>query len=130
MFKRFFAALIFLSSLSVSAHEGHDIAPGALKSNHGGVVKAGKDINLEYVITGTEIKLYPVTHEGMDLATSEVKLTATLKSPKGKVETAKLETKEGVVTAKIDFKGAYRMEMKVNADVKGKKSSFSFQVEK
>ena len=131
--KRIAAVLLIGSigaSLNVTAHEGHDHAPGTLKANYGGVVKAGKDINLEYVIEGAEVKLYPASHEGESLSPQDVKIQATGKIPKGKAEAIKLEIKDGAYVAKLDFKGAYRIEVVATADNKGKKSSFKFQVEK
>ena len=122
--------MVLLVSVGSFAHEGHDDAPGAIKANHGGTVKAGKEINLEYVVSGTDVKLFPVGHDGKDLTAAEVKLTVTAKLPKGKAEAVKTESKDGAFVAKVDFKAAYRVEMNVDAEVKGKKSSFKFQVEK
>ncbi len=128
--KKIIFASVILVSLNLLAHAGHDDAPGAIKANHGGTVKAGKEINLEYVVSGTEVKLYPESHEGKDLTASDVKLVVTAKSPKGKAESVKVENKDGAFVAVVDFKGAYRTEVNVDADVKGKKSTFKFQVEK
>ena len=122
------SAILLCGSLG-SAHEGHDEAPGVVKANHGGVVQSGRDINLEFVVQGNEISIYPVSHEGADRI-SDVKLSATSKIPKGKAEVLKIENKAGVFKAKIDFKGAYRSEIVVSADVLGKKDTFKFQVEK
>jgi hypothetical protein len=119
-----------LSSAGAMAHEGHDDAPGVLKANHGGVVKPGHQMNLEYVISGTEVKLFPVSHEGGDLPLANVKLSGTAKSPKGKEEPFKLESKDGAFVGNVDFKGAYRVEVRLVADVSGKKDNFKFQVEK
>lgn len=130
MFKKMILSIAMMGALSALAHEGHDEAPGAIKANHGGTVKPGKEINLEYVVSGSEVKLFPVSHEGKDLTESEVKLIVTTKLPKGKAEAIKLESKEGAFVAKIDFKKAYRVEMNVDAEIKGKKSNFKFQVEK
>ena len=130
MLKKIILSVVILSALGLSAHEGHDQAPGAIKSNHGGVVKAGKIINLEYVVSGTEVKLFPASHDGKDLANSEVQLLVTAKLPKGKAESLKLELKDGVSVTTVDFKNAYRVEMTVEADHLGKKSTFKFQVEK
>lgn len=129
-FKIVFSVISFLFMVNVFAHEGHDQTPGSLKANHGGTVKAGKVINLEYVIAGDEVTLYPVSHEGTDLPATEVKITATEKSPKGKAQESKLEIKNGAYVTHVDFKGAYRVEMNVNVDNKGKVSTFKFQVEK
>ena len=129
MLKKIIVAAILLGSFGLSAHEGHE-TPGALKAIHGGVVKAGKDINLEYVVAGDTVKLFPVSHDGQDIAATDVKITATAKLPKGKAETVKVDVKEGAFVAKADFKGAYRIEFTVNADNKGKLSTFKFQVEK
>lgn len=123
------AAVGLMSTVSF-AHEGHDVTPGALKAAHGGVVQAGKEINLEYVTSGAEVKLYPLSHDGGDVSATKIKLSGTARSPKGKEEPLKLSLKEGAYVAQIDFKGAYRVEVKVTADVGGKKDSFKFQVEK
>ena len=130
MFKNILISVILASSVNLFAHEGHDNAPGALKANHGGTVKVGKEINVEYVVSGTDVKIYPMSHDGKDLTQAEAKLIATTKSPKGKAEPAPLNFKDGSYLAKVDFKGAYRVEMNVTAEVKGKKDSFKFQIEK
>jgi len=130
MFKKTIVAALLLTSIASFAHEGHDHVPGVLKANHGGVVKAGKQINLEYVVSGEVLKLYPLSHEGKDLVVSDIKLSATAKSPKGKAEPVKLEIKDGVYSAKVDFKAAYRIEFQVVADAGDKQSSFKFQIEK
>lgn len=130
MFNKIILIMIVISSLYVRAHEGHNIVPGSLKANHGGIVQAGKEINLEYVISGTEVKLYPLSHDGQDLTNTEVKLVAKTKLPKGQLEAIKLDVQGGVSVAKVDFKNAYRVEMNVEAEHQGKKSIFKFQVEK
>lgn len=130
MFKKMVFTALIISSLNLLAHEGHDNTPGSLKANHGGTVKPGKEINLEYVVSGNELKLYPASHEGADLASADVKLTATNKLPKGKAESLKIETKNGVFIAPIDFKTAYRIEVVATVEYQGKKNSFKFQVEK
>lgn len=117
-------------SLNLMAHEGHNNTPGSLKANHGGTVKAGKEINLEFVAINNELKLYPASHEGTDLAPTDVKISATSKLPKGKPENLKTEAKNGAFIAAIDFKTAYRLEVVVTTDYKGKKDTFKFQVEK
>ena len=57
MFKRILTSLILFGSLSVIAHEGHDHAPGTIKANHGGTVKAGNDtlwVDFKFTNDGTE----------------------------------------------------------------------------
>ncbi len=130
MFKKIIVSALLAGTINTYAHEGHDATPGSIKANHGGTVKSGKEINLEYVVSGTTVKLYPVTHEGIDLATADIKLTATAKLPKGKAEPVKIEIKDGVFQTTVDFKSAYRTELVVNADTKGKVSTFKFQIEK
>jgi len=112
------------------AHEGHDLAPGMLKANHGGTVLAGKELNLEYVGSSNELKLFPASHEGKDLAPTQVKITATAKAPKGKAENLKIESKDGAFVSQIEFKNAYRIEVSVTTEANGKKDTFKFQVEK
>ncbi|HEY8272329.1 MAG TPA: hypothetical protein VIG33_15665 [Pseudobdellovibrionaceae bacterium] len=122
------SAILFLQP--ALAHEGHDVAPGALKALHGGSVLAGKEINLEYIVTSNQVKLYPLSHEGKDLEPSQIKVKATAKAPRGKSENLKVELKEGALTTQVDFKNAYRVEVNVNTETNGKKDSFKFQVEK
>lgn len=130
MFRKIILSIALLGSIAAFAHEGHDNVPGAIKANHGGTVMPGKEINLEYVVSGTEVKLYPASHEGADLTASEVKLVVKSKLPSGKPQQIKIDSKDGTFIAKVDFKNAYRVEVNVDAEVKGKKSSFKFQVEK
>lgn len=130
MFKKMIVSILFINSLQLLAHEGHDNAPGALKSNHGGVVKSGKEINLEYVVSGNEVKLYPLSHDGKDLPVSDVAMEVTSKLPKGKAVTLKTNLVAGVYTTQVDFKNAYRIEMNVESKFQNKKSTFKFQVEK
>lgn len=130
MFKKMVFMSILACSLNLLAHDGHNQTPGSLKANHGGTVKAGKEINLEFVVSGNELKLYPASHEGADLASAEVKLSATGKLPKGKPESLKFELKNGAFTTAIDFKTAYRIEVVATTEHKDKKDTFKFQVEK
>lgn len=130
MFRKIIFVSLFAFSLNLMAHEGHNQTPGSLKANHGGTIKAGKEINLEFVVSGNELKLYPASHEGADLAIAEVKLTGTGKLPKGKSEILKIEIKNGAYFAPIDFKTAYRIEVVATTEYKGKKDTFKFQVEK
>lgn len=112
------------------AHEGHGEMPGMLKATHGGTVLAGKEINLEYVTSANEVKIYPQSHEGDTLSLANVKVSATVKLPKGKAENLKLEAKEGAYVGNVDLKKSHRVEVVVTSEVKGKKDSFKFQVEK
>ena len=130
MFNKLIFTTLIISSLSTFAHEGHNNTPGSLKANHGGTIKSGKEMNLEYVASANELKLYPADHEGADLTFAELKVSATGKIPKGKTENLKVELKNGIYTVPIDFKNAYRIEVIVTVDYKGKKDSFKFQVEK
>ena len=129
---QFLSAIGFVLSVGsmAVAHEGHDAVPGAIKTSHGGVAKAGKEINLEYVVSGTEIILYPMSHDGKDLPSTDLKLTATSKGPKGKNETLKVDAQAVGFKTNVDFKDAYRSEVVVKTDLKGKKDTFKLQVEK
>ena len=129
MFKKLVSLLVLLISVTAFAHEGHE-APVSLKPNHGGVVKGGRIINLEYVVLNDEVTFYPTTHDGKALTATDVKLTATAKLPKGKAQPVPLEIKNDVFTTKVDFKDSYRVEYVVSADLGGKVSSFKIQVEK
>ncbi len=130
MLRKILTLIMIIGSLTAWAHEGHDLTPGSIKANHGGTVKAGKEINLEYVVIGNTVKMYPVTHDGKDLLETDIILTGTIKLPKAKDETVKIEFKEGSFLTVVDFKKAYRVEINLIANFKGQKSNFKFQVEK
>lgn len=121
--------VISLASSASFAHEGHDDVPGSIKALHGGVVKPGKEMNLEIVSAGGELKLFPISHTGSDIALSDVKLTATAQPPKGKAERITFEEKDNSYYSKLDFKGSYRLSLDIKADHKGKKDTFKVQVE-
>jgi hypothetical protein len=129
--KRIFASMVcsLLLSQTGFAHEGHAV-PGSIPSAHGGTALGGKEINLEYVITGSDLKLYPMSHEGKDLGSSQVKVNATAKAPKEKSEKLNLQFKDGSFMAHVDFKKAYRLEVNVTTESNGKKDTFKFQMEK
>lgn len=127
--KFLFITAILFSTVSFS-HEGHDQLPGALKSNHGGVVQAGKEINLEYVVSGNEVKLYPLSHEGKDIPLKDVSFSVTSKRPKEKSSAIKVDEVDRVSILKVDFKKAYRIEVEVKVDHIGRESHFKFQVER
>lgn len=126
--------LIILSAIFMTqpllAHEGHDQAPGMLKASHGGTVVPGKEINLEYIVSASEVKLYPLTHEGAEIPSDKVKVSASSQAPKGKPETLAVTFKDGSFLTKVDFKNAYRVEVIVTTETNGKKDKFKFQVEK
>jgi hypothetical protein len=130
MFKKIMIPVFICASIVAIGHEGHDKVPGAMKAHYGGVVISGDEINLEYVVSGAEVKLFPLSHEGQNINPKDVKLTVTTKLPKGKPEVIKTEILEKAFVAKVDFKKSYRVEMSVEAEVSGIKSQFKFQVEK
>jgi len=113
-----------------SAHEGHDHAPGSFVALHGGTVKPGKILNLEYITVGDTVKIYPTSHDSKDLTVNEVKLTGTATLPKSKPEVLNLTYSEGSYFTKLDFKNSYRVELKLKANFNGKSESFTLQIEK
>jgi len=126
--------LILISAIIVAqplfAHEGHDQAPGIQKASHGGTALVGKEINLEYIVSSNEVKLFPLTRDGKDIPSEKVKLSATAMTPKGKPEILKVTVKDGAFLTTVDFKNAYRVEVIVRTETNGKRDSFKFQVEK
>lgn len=112
------------------AHEGHHEAPGVIKAAHGGIAIPGKVFNLEYMQSGTELKLFPLPHPDETFDFSKVKFIATAKAPKEKETELKLEKKDDFFVTTVDFKKAYRLEIVVTTDNAGKKDKFKFQVEK
>lgn len=125
------SALLISSFLTAPAfaHEGHAV-PGVIASVHGGTALGGKQINLEYVVSGNELKIYPLTHEGKDIDSKLVTITATAQAPKEKVQTLNLSFNDGAFSTQVDFKKAHRMEIKVSTVFSNKKDNFKFQMEK
>lgn len=129
-----FALLTLAAVLSFSpalyAHEGHDQLPGQLKALHGGLVKTGKEMNLEMVYSQETAKFYPVAHENETIDVSKVQLTGTAKKPKGKAIPLTFTFDGKSFTTKIDMKGAYRADLVIDLQYEGKKDTYKFLVEK
>lgn len=118
-----------LLSFSTFAHEGHNQTPGSVKSKHGGVVTLGKQVNLEVLINGTNVTLYPLTHESADLKASDVKVSATAKPRKGSSYPVTFKADKLGFSADIDLKGSNRVELEINVEQAGKSDKFKVQIE-
>lgn len=126
------AFLIFvLTTLPVLGftHEGHDKTPGTLKSIHGGVVQSGKQLNLEVIVNGNEVTLFPTSHEGKDIAANEVKVEAVATPKKGKPYPVTFTNTPKGFTSKVDLQGANRLPVTINVSNQGKTDHFTVQVE-
>lgn len=130
MKKTIFTLALSLLSLVAFSHEGHNVTPGSLKSLHGGTVQAGKQLNLEVIVNGSEITLYPTSHEAKDIPTKDVRIEAVAKPRKGKPYPVYFITdKGGGLTATIELKGANRIPVTVKTTYHEKSDSFIVQVE-
>lgn len=119
-----------LTTLTVFAHEGHGNAPGSFKSLHGGTVQTGKQLNLEVIVTGKEVTIFPTSHEGKDVPLKDVKIEATAKPKKGKPYQVQFSQASGNgLTATVDLKGANRLPLEVTVSNQGKVDKFTVQVE-
>lgn len=121
-------SLITLSTTSL-AHEGHNQAPGSFKSLHGGTVQAGKQLNLEVIVAGKEITVFPTSHEGKDVAAKVVKIEAQAKPKKGKPYPVKLAPAKVGYTATVDLQGSNRLPITIDVTNEGKTDHFTVQVE-
>ncbi len=121
--------MAMLVSYGVFAHEGHDTAPGQLKAIHGGTVISGKEFNLEYVISGGEISIYPVSHGAKDLLLKDIKISGTAQTPKGKPTALSFTEKNGADVALLNFGDAYRLILSLSVEYKNKKNAFKIQAE-
>lgn len=125
-------ALVGIMSFScpLFAHEGHGQLPGQLKALHGGLVKAGNEMNLEMLYSNGTAKFFPVAHADETIDVSKVRLTGTIRKPKGK-ETPLSFTSDGKsFSTKVDLKGTYRADLEIQLHYEGKTDSFKFLVEK
>ncbi len=111
------------------AHEGHDGAPGGFKSLHGGTVQTGKQLNLEVILNGKEITIFPTSHEGKDIRYKNVVINAIAKPKKGKPYAITFSpTKNGLSTT-VDLKGSNRLPVDISVSNTGKTDHFIIQVE-
>lgn len=117
------ALLTSMAPTLTSAHEGHT-TPGAAKAAHiGGVTKQTKNLFLELLVEGNELKIYPTDHDSKPVPLDQVKIEATLELPKGTKGGGKLsfspmtgsDAKESHFMAQVDTKGAHRYTLKVKA---------------
>lgn len=118
-----------LLSFSAFTHEGHNQAPGSIKSLHGGVVQSGKQINLEVILSGTQITIFPEAHEGKDLPAKDVKIEAKASPKKGKAYAVNFTPGKEGFTANVDLAGANRLPVTITTTNQGKTDHFTVQVE-
>lgn len=129
MIKRVLVLVMLITSTFVTAHEGHNQTPGTLKSLHGGLVLGGKQLNLETIISGNIVTIYPVSHEGTDVAVKKVTIKGTAKPKKGKPYPIVFTTNKDNFSTTVDLKGANRLPIELVVVVDGKSDSFKIQVE-
>ncbi len=118
-----------IMSLSLLAHEGHNNAPGSFKSLHGGTVQNGKDLNLEVIISGKELTVYPTSHESKDIAEKDVKVSALAKPKKGKAYPVVLTNSKGGYSATVELQGSNRLPVEITIQSHGKTDHFTIQIE-
>jgi hypothetical protein len=118
-----------LVSLSLWAHEGHSNAPGSFKSLHGGSVQNGKELNLEIIISGKELTVYPTSHESKDVSEKDVKIVALAKPKKGKAYPLAFTFTKGAYKTTVDLQGANRLPVEITVQSHGKIDRFTIQIE-
>jgi len=124
--KKIILAMLFTCILN--AHEDHDHNPHSAQPLHGGVVKMGKQINLEVIINGSSVSLFPQSSQGKDLPLKEVKVEAMAKPRKEKPYPVKF-VGDTELKAIVNLKGAHRLEIEIVITHKNSKEKFIIQVE-
>lgn len=127
--KKLLLTLIIILPTLVFSHEGHNQTPGSLKSIHGGVVQAGKEVNLEFIISGQKVTLFPTSHDGLDLVAKNLKIEAIAKPRKGAAYPVKVDSEKSGYSINVDLKGANRIPVTVSVTMNGKTDKFIIQVE-
>ena len=97
---------------------------------HGGMVKEGQILNMELVVQGNDVFLYPLSRMGSAIPLQELKVSAIAVPPKkGK---SKVELKPSDDHYKGTLVGALApgYELRVEVAAKGKKDRFKFVMEK
>lgn len=127
--KKLILALTLLITPHLSmAHEGHNHSPGS-EAPHGGVVKEGKTIHMELVAEGNSVKLFPLDKDYKSLPLKDIKITATAQPAKKSLVPLTLKPGQASFDGTVDPQGARRVELKIEAELAGKKENFTFQVE-
>ncbi len=127
-----FIISFFLSVVPVVyGHEGHNKTPGALAAQHGGQVKQGKDLIIEATYESGMIKLFTYNHEMEKVAPETLKVIATVKKMPKPGTTSPLDLKEGdgFFEAKMDAKGARRLEVAVEISSGKSSDKLTFNIE-
>ncbi len=127
--KKLFVLLLSLFTFTVFSHEGHNETPGSIKSLHGGIVQQGKQINLEVIVNGNAIQIFPTSHEGKDIPLKDVKITAKAKPKKGKAYDVNFNAGKDSYATTVDLQGANRLPVEVTVTTNGKNDYFTIQVE-
>lgn len=122
------AALAFIPFTPAGAHEGHDV-PGQVKSRHGGIVKTGKQMHMEMLALDGKVQFFPFPHDNETLDLNKLKVTATIKFPKGKPVDMPLQKETNSFSGTYKLEGSYRADIEVSLDYGGKKDKFKFLVE-
>ncbi|MDH4466413.1 MAG: hypothetical protein QE271_00025 [Bacteriovoracaceae bacterium] len=116
-----------------SAHEGHDEAPGKIKSTKGGevLVPYGKNINIEVVKSTGILKIYPLAHKGEALDFDKIMVQATTRPSKKSQKSEKIGFKRmgEYFEAAIDLKGATHLVLEIEVSVDGKTDKFKTTVD-
>lgn len=128
MKKAILAFLLALPTIAI-AHEGHE-APTSVQSIHGGMAQAGDMINMEYVFSKDELKIFPRVHEGDDLKIKDLQMMVTFKKPREKAISVPVTFKDNYFSAKVDFGKAHRIEVQSSVTYKNKTEKFTYQLEK
>jgi hypothetical protein len=127
--KTILSIITIVLSITLYAHEGHNSTPGSFKSLHGGTVQNGKELNLEIIINGKNLTVYPTSHESKDVSEKEIKISATAKPKKGKMYKINLVNSNGGYSATLDLQGANRLPVEITVLSHGKTDRFVIQIE-
>lgn len=130
LLKVFYVLLTVSLAVPVFAHEGHDhnAAPGSIRAPHGGVVKKGTNMAMEFVKQGEELKFYPIDFSAKSLGLETVQLVATVKAPKEK-DAKSVSTSKGADHFLLKHKASGRFTVTLEATREGTKNNFEFQVD-
>lgn len=125
------SALLLLITPNLFAHEGHDENPNAIKATHGGLILAGKVLNIEYIINGTEVKIYPLKHGGGGFQMDQLSASAKASPRKGKPYEVVTQKEQDHFKVAVDMKGSPRVQLdvQVNVDSSKKSDHFKLQIE-
>lgn len=129
--KNLITAFLFLVGTAAFAHEGAH-GPEQKVAPHGGVLREGPTLTFELVKGSSDIKIYPLEHDGKPLDPKSVLVDTkktSLKDARKKPVDFKLMPNEGAFILSFKKGTSHRYSLELFAQFEGKENKAVWQIE-